>query len=101
MIKVEEILKQLVAFNTVNDEENDKIIDWIGKFSSRAGFKTKILKNKKNNKASLIASSGNFNENGLVFLGHTDTVPAGDGWKTNPFKLTQKIMLFLDWVLPI
>ena len=90
MKKIEEILKQLVAFNTVNDKENDKIINWIDKFSSRAGFKTKKIKNKKNNKASLIASSGNFNKNGLIFLGHTDTVPAGDGWKTDPFKLTQK-----------
>ena len=34
MIKVEKILKQLVAFNTVNDKENDKIINWIGEFSS-------------------------------------------------------------------
>lgn len=90
MKKVEEILKQLVAFNTVGDEENDKIINWIGEFSSKAGFKTKILKNKKDNKASLAVSSGNFNKNGLIFLGHTDTVPAGDGWKTNPFKLTRK-----------
>jgi len=90
MIKVEKILEQLVSFDTADDKENDKIINWIGEFSSRAGFKTKILKNKKNSKASLIVSSGNFNKNGLIFLGHTDTVPAGDGWKTNPFKLTQK-----------
>lgn len=90
MIKVEKILKQLVAFNTVNDKENGKIIDGISEFSSKAGFKTKILKNKKNNKANLIASSGNFNKNGLIFLGHTDTVPAGNGWKTNPFKLIRK-----------
>ncbi len=90
MIKIEKILKQLVSFDTVNDNQNDKIINWISEFSLKAGFKTKILKNKRDNKSSLIVNSGNSNKNGLIFLGHTDTVPAGTEWKTNPFKLTQK-----------
>lgn len=90
MIKVEEILKQLVLFDTVNDDQNDKIINWISEFSLKAGFKTKILKNKRDNKASLIVNSGNSSKNGLIFLGHTDTVPAGAEWKTDPFKLIRK-----------
>lgn len=48
MIKVEEILEQLISFDAVGDKENYVIIDWIGEFGSSAGFKTKILENRKN-----------------------------------------------------
>jgi len=89
MKKVEEVLKQLVSFNTVGDKENNKIINWIEKFCLDIGFKTKLIKNENDSKLCLVASSGNCQKNGLIFLGHTDTVPAGDGWKTNPFELTQ------------
>lgn len=89
MKKVEEVLKQLVSFNTVGDEENNKMINWIEKFCLDMGFKTKLMKNENDNNLCLVASSGNCKKNGLIFSGHTDTVPAGDGWKTNPFELTQ------------
>lgn len=89
MIKVEEILKQLVLFDTVGDKENGKIMDWIGKFCTEAGFETEKIKSEKDGKACLVARAGKPGKNGLVFIGHTDTVPAADGWKTEPFVLTQ------------
>lgn len=89
-MKVEKILEQLIKFNTANDKENGEIINWLNNFCFSLGLKTKILKNKEKNKSSLIAYTGNFNKTGLLFLGHTDTVPAGQGWKTNPLKLSLK-----------
>ncbi len=89
-MKVEKILEQLIKFNTANDKENGEIINWLNNFCLSLGLKTKILKNKEKNKSSLIAYAGNFNKTGLLFLGHTDTVPAGQGWKTNPLKLSFK-----------
>ena len=90
MKKVEEILEQLVSFDTVDDKENERIINWISDFCLKAGFETKKIRNKKDNKVGLVVHGGNSKKNGLIFMGHTDTVPAGDGWKTNPFDLTQK-----------
>jgi len=89
-MKVEKILEQLIKFNTANDKENGEIINWLNNFCLSLGLKTKILKNKEKNKSSLIAYTGNFNKTGLLFLGHTDTVPAGQGWKTNPLELSFK-----------
>jgi acetylornithine deacetylase/succinyl-diaminopimelate desuccinylase-like protein len=40
---------------------------------------------------SLLARFGHApSDNGLILAGHVDVVPAGDGWETAPFKLTQK-----------
>lgn len=90
MIQVEEILKQLVSFDTIGDKENKKIMDWIGNFCAEAGFETKKSMSEKDDKEYLVARAGNLNGNGLLFIGHTDTVPATDGWKTDPLELTQK-----------
>lgn len=81
-MNVEEILKELVSYNTIKDKENEKIINFIESFLKNIGFKTE-LKNK-----NLIMS---IKENQKIgFLGHTDTVEFIDGWDTNPFELTIK-----------
>ena len=81
-----DILEKLVSFNTINDKENKKIIDFIEKFCLKYGFKT-LYKNK-----ILVLSNGNdknLDDIGIGFVGHTDTVGANE-WKYDPFKLTRK-----------
>ena len=76
------ILKQLVKFNTIKDKQNKEIIEFIENYLLDLGFKTEYKEK------SLIMSYG---ENPAVgFLGHTDTVEYIEGWKTNPFELTEK-----------
>ena len=80
-----EILEKLVSFNTINDLENHKIVEWIKKYLDSIGFECKEIIDKKENKKCLIAKIGE--KQNLGFSGHLDTVNAGDGWKNNAFKL--------------
>ena len=81
MLNVEEVLENLVKFNTIKDKENKEILDYIENTLSSMGFKTEkrdkflIMYNKK--------------EASLGFLGHTDTVEFTDNWKYEKFDLTK------------
>ena len=76
-----DILRDLVSFNTINDKDNKKIINYIEKYLKKYGFKTEyktkclVMSNKKNCE--------------IGFLGHTDTVSYSN-WKYNPFELVEK-----------
>lgn len=73
------ILEDLVKFNTINDKENKKIIDYIENYLKKIGFKTEYK-----TKDLVMSIGDNFK---LGFLGHTDTVEYIEEFK-NPFKLT-------------
>lgn len=80
-MELEKILGDLVSFNTVNDLENEKIINYLEKYLSSLGFKTEY-KTK-----CLVMSIG---ENPfLSFVGHTDVVSVSDNWDSSPFELTK------------
>lgn len=80
-MKEYKILKDLIGFNTIKDEQNKEIINYIEIFLKNLGFKTE------HKGKYLIMSIG---ENYKIgFLGHTDTVEYIDGWNTNPFELTK------------
>ena len=75
------ILKDLVSFNTIKDNQNKEIIEYIEKYLKKLGFKTEYkTKN-------LVMSVGKKAK--LGFLGHTDTVEYIEEFK-NPFELTLK-----------
>ena len=71
------ILEKLVSFNTIQDKENKKIINYIEEIMKSIWFKTEC------NKKYLIMSYGS--NPSLVFIGHTDTVEYIDKWNTNPW----------------
>ena len=80
-MKIEKILEDLIKFNTVNDLENNKIIDYLEKYLSSLGFKTEY-KTK-----CLVMSIG---ENPILsFIGHTDVVSVSNSWKFPSFALTE------------
>lgn len=81
-MSVKDILKDLVKFNTVNDKENEKIINYIEKILKDKEFKTEYK--------SKCLIMGIKNKSNLGFLGHTDTVGANNDWLTNPFELKEK-----------
>lgn len=77
-----DILRDLVGFNTVKDKENVEIMNYIEKILINEGFQTDY---KGKNLIMSIKKEWN-----LGFLGHTDTVEAGNQWKTNPFEMQEK-----------
>lgn len=79
-MKEYKILKDLISFNTIKDQQNNEIINYIEKYLLYLNFKTEY-KGK-----NLIMSIGKNPK--LGFLGHTDTVEYIDGWDSNPFELT-------------
>ena len=76
------ILKDLVGFNTIKDNQNKEIISYIEKCLKGLNFKTEY-------KGKILIMSIGENPK-LGFLGHTDTVEYIDGWKSNPFELTKE-----------
>lgn len=79
-MKIENILRDLIRFNTVNDLENEKIINYLEDYLKGMGFEIEY-KSK-----CLVASIGN--DPILSFVGHTDVVSASSGWSYPPFDLT-------------
>lgn len=66
------ILKKLVSFNTIEDMQNNEIIDWIIEYLEQFGFKCKTIRDKISKKKCLIAQIGR--KPILAFSGHLDTV---------------------------
>ena len=87
-MRVEEILKDLVAINTIRDEDNETFMAYIEAFLKPYGFEIERRKNEITGKEVLVGTFGE--EATLGFLGHTDTVDITDGWVTDPFTLTEK-----------
>ena len=81
------ILSDLVSFNTIEDLENEKIIEYIKNYLEDMKFKVITISNN-SNKKSLIATYGNHPN--LCFIGHSDTVRCSNNWTTVPHKLTIK-----------
>lgn len=90
-------LKQLVAEPSVSskstkwDMTNKGVIDLLAEWLTDIGFLCDIQPVEgQPGKFNLIASKGS-GPGGLVFSGHTDTVPYDEArWQTDPFKLTEK-----------
>lgn len=80
-----DILEKLIGFNTINDQDNLLIMDYIGYLLKEKGFIVEYVYNKNKTRKCLIAKYRNPN---LLFMGHTDTVNYQD-WTYNPFKLTK------------
>lgn len=75
-MKTKKILKDLVKFNTIQDNQNKDIIDYIEKYLLQFGFKTEY-------KSKCLVMS-NKEECRLGFLGHTDTVSYSSDWVFDP-----------------
>lgn len=83
------LLDKCVSFNTTNPPGNEEsLANYLGSFLSDRGFDI-AYQRKRDGHANVIAKFGHGNTC-LIFTGHLDVVPAGKGWTTEPFKLTQK-----------
>jgi len=84
----DQFLKDLVAFPSVNSGEKP-VAEYVARELAPYGFRTEIQEIAEN-RANVVAIYGQ-SDNQVIFTGHLDVVPPGDGWETgDPFTLTEK-----------
>ncbi len=90
-LKVEEILRKLISFNTVSSESNLELISFIETSFSQLGIQSTRVVSDDGKKSNIFASIGTTDTAGVILSGHTDVVPVkNQKWDTNPFELTKK-----------
>jgi len=83
---VAELLKRLIAFDTVSRNSNLKLIEFAADILENAGAKVRLTHDEKAVKANLFATLGPERDGGYVLSGHTDVVPVdGQNWSSDPF----------------
>ncbi|WPC06170.1 acetylornithine deacetylase [Pseudomonas benzenivorans] len=86
-----DILKRLIAFDTVSAESNLVLIDYVRELLASKGIESLIVKDESGRKANLFASVGPRDVPGVLLSGHTDVVPAaGQAWTLPAFQATVK-----------
>jgi acetylornithine deacetylase len=88
MPQVVELLRSLVAFPTVSRTPNTALQEWLGEQLEACGARVQVVPGVHAGNANLVASLGPAVPGGLLLSGHTDVVPPGEGWRTDPFTLT-------------
>ena len=87
--RVLEILKQLMAFDTVSSQSNLALIHYVRDLMLTKGIESLIVQDESGKKANLFASTGPKEQPGVLLSGHTDVVPAaGQAWTFPAFAAT-------------
>lgn len=89
MTLTQEILDRLVGFDTVSARSNLEMVDYVEAFLSARGFRVTRLADPDMPKAGLCAQIGPGGA-GVLLSGHSDVVPAGQGWTRDPFRLSRE-----------
>lgn len=86
-----ELLRHLVAFDSTSRNSNLPLIDFVADYLDRPRIRVEQVRSASGDKANLLVFAGpdRDDRDGLVLCGHTDVVPAGDGWNSDPFVLAE------------
>jgi acetylornithine deacetylase len=87
-LELAELLSQLVAYRTESTTPNLGLIRWVADHVESNGGRVSVLDGVEG-RANLLASFGPETSGGLMLSGHTDVVPAGTGWATDPYSVTK------------
>ena len=82
------LLAGLVAFPTESTTPNIALIGWVADHVESNGGRVSVLHGSEG-RANLLVSFGPHKRGGLMLSGHTDVVPAGSGWATDPYSMTK------------
>ena len=89
-----ELLARLVAFDTTSSESNLPLADFLCDYLARPGVRIRRMPAPAEPKVNLAIEAGPpvdpVSRRGLVLSGHMDTVPAGEGWSSPPFRLAER-----------
>lgn len=92
LLKITQLLSKLIAINTISTNSNLELIKQIKDLLDQQQLESRVIFNADKSKANLIATlptATGSNHGGILFSGHTDTVPvAGQNWETDPFIAT-------------
>ncbi len=89
-MKTKDILRDLIAFETVSSQSNRSLIDYCADLLKSAGADVAIITDPIENKANLYATIGPSDLSGVLLSGHTDVVPVeGQAWTVPAFKMTE------------
>lgn len=87
-----DLFARLVAFDTTSQSSNLALVDFLSEVLARPAIELQRFPSANGAKATLVARVGPpvdpATRAGLVLSGHTDVVPAGEGWTSDPFTLT-------------
>ncbi len=83
-----DLLADLVAFPTESRTSNLELIDLYADRAAAAGAAVTVVPGEAG-RANLHLRFGPDAPGGLLLSGHTDVVPAGSGWATDPYELTE------------
>lgn len=83
-----QLLAQLVAFPTESSTPNLALIRWVADHIESNGGHVTVVDGDEGC-ANLLATFGPKGPGGVMLSGHTDVVPAGSGWSTDPYSMTK------------
>jgi acetylornithine deacetylase len=89
--KAHELIRRLVAFDTVSARSNLALIGFVRDYLEAHGIGSRLTFDAAGNKANLLAAIGPSVPGGIVLSGHTDVVPtAGQPWDSDPFTAVER-----------
>lgn len=83
------LLARLVAFDTESGTPNEALVDFCAERAAQAGAVVRAVEGP-SGRSNLHLRFGPDAPGGLLLSGHTDVVPAGSGWATDPYRLTER-----------
>jgi acetylornithine deacetylase len=85
------LLARLVAFDTTSSNSNLPLVEFLADYLEQPGVRVRESGYGDPRKANLLIELGpeiGPRREGLLLSGHLDVVPAGEGWQSDPFALT-------------
>ncbi len=89
--EITETLRRLVAFPTESRTSNAELIDYYAERAAATGATIDVVAGASGadgDRNNLHVRLGPDEDGGILLSGHTDVVPAGSGWATDPYDLT-------------
>ena len=91
MISTLEILRNLIAFDTVSRTPNRALIDYVCRLFAEHAIETTLVGGGNADNVNLYAQTGPSDQPAVMLSGHSDVVPVvGQSWSLDPFALTER-----------
>jgi len=89
--RAKDILTRLVAFDTVSENPNLPLAEWVVGYLAEHGIEATLLPAEDGIHANLFATIGDRDAGGIGLSGHMDVVPvSGQPWETDPFQVVER-----------
>ena len=91
LMTAQEILGDLVAFDTTSSKTNIPCAEWIRDYLAGHGVEARLLPDPNGIHTNLFATIGPADAGGIALSGHMDVVPtAGQSWDSDPYVMVER-----------